>query len=153
VTRLDEKAKFGLVYAGLDDHFPAAVKTAVQNWGVAGLTLTKIALAATAAIGLMACGSMAQGQAPAAPATAAVPAASAPAAVSPAASAAADPAVANMVEDACSQCHDLTMLSNNPRSAADWAETVQTMRDRGAKLTDDQAKIAVAYLAKTYPPK
>jgi mono/diheme cytochrome c family protein len=127
------------------------------------LNVKKIALAATAAAGLLASGQIALGQtttaapaaapaAPAAVAPAAPPAAAAPMAAAPAA-ATNDAATGALIEQVCSACHDIAMVQNGNRSAADWADTVQTMRDRGAQLTDDQAKLVVDYLARNFPPK
>lgn len=125
------------------------------------MNVKKIALAAAAAAGLLASGQIALGQttapaaapaAPAAVAPAAPPAAAAPMAAAPAA-ATNDAATGALIEQTCSACHDIAMVQNGNRSAADWADTVQTMRDRGAQLTDDQAKLVVDYLARNFPPK
>jgi cytochrome c5 len=53
----------------------------------------------------------------------------------------------------CQDCHRLTNLTKSHKSADDWAETVQTMMDRGARLPPEKAETLVKYLAENFPPK
>ncbi len=53
----------------------------------------------------------------------------------------------------CQDCHRLTNLTKSHKSKDDWAETVQTMMDRGARLPQESVDTLVQYLAKNFPPK
>jgi mono/diheme cytochrome c family protein len=53
----------------------------------------------------------------------------------------------------CQDCHRLTNLVKSHKSPDDWAETVQTMMDRGSRLPQENVDTLVSYLAKNFPPK
>ncbi|MBZ5644456.1 MAG: hypothetical protein LAO19_17005 [Acidobacteriia bacterium] len=53
----------------------------------------------------------------------------------------------------CQDCHRLTNLTKSHKSKDDWAETVQTMMDRGARIPQENVDTLVQYLAKNFPPK
>jgi len=55
------------------------------------------------------------------------------------------------IERACQPCHDLSVLSQAPHSAADWHVIVARMRANGADVTEAEAKDIEAYLVKSYP--
>jgi len=52
----------------------------------------------------------------------------------------------------CTKCHNLTRVISAKKTAADWAKTVTRMISNGAKLTTEEQKVLVDYLAKTYAP-
>lgn len=92
---------------------------------------------------------------PATPGSQAAPAApgAAPSQAAPGAPAAAGDVAAEkaLFEQTCSACHDLSTVTGQRKTRADWADTVQQMVGMGAQLTDDQAAQVVDYLSKTYP--
>jgi mono/diheme cytochrome c family protein len=53
----------------------------------------------------------------------------------------------------CQDCHRLTNLTKSHKSKDDWAETVQTMVDRGARIPPENVDTLVQYLAQNFPPK
>jgi hypothetical protein len=65
-------------------------------------------------------------------------------------SAAADGAA--LLNQRCTVCHDLTRVQVLRGTADQWNQVVSLMVQRGAKLTMDEQKVLVAYLAKTYGP-
>jgi cytochrome c5 len=65
---------------------------------------------------------------------------------------AADPGKA-LLETACSNCHDLDLVSNRTGTQAEWQEVVERMNGRGAGVADKDIPVLVAYLVKTYPTK
>lgn len=63
----------------------------------------------------------------------------------------ADPGKA-VFESVCSNCHELAIATDQRKSRADWADTVDKMIGHGAPLTSEQAAQVVDYLAKHYGP-
>ncbi|HEX4997643.1 MAG TPA: hypothetical protein VFY29_05430 [Terriglobia bacterium] len=59
--------------------------------------------------------------------------------------------VRQLVEEACSTCHDFTPVAEQRLSRADWDNLVRSMVDRGAPLNAAQIVTAVDYLTATYP--
>jgi cytochrome c5 len=57
------------------------------------------------------------------------------------------------VEAACGSCHGLDVVIDKKLSREAWQGVVQTMVDRGASLTKDEALDVVGYLAKNYGKK
>ena len=55
-----------------------------------------------------------------------------------------------IVGEACTVCHTLSMISQNRKSLSEWEETVSDMMGRGAPLTEGEREIILPYLAKTY---
>jgi mono/diheme cytochrome c family protein len=53
----------------------------------------------------------------------------------------------------CQDCHRLTNLTKSHKSKDDWAQTVQTMMDRGARIPQENVDTLVQYLATNFPPK
>lgn len=51
-----------------------------------------------------------------------------------------------VVEQNCTACHGLEVITAQRRTPDGWAEIVNTMVGNGASLTDDQYKQVVAYL-------
>jgi cytochrome c5 len=57
-----------------------------------------------------------------------------------------------LLKDRCTKCHSLDRVTSAKKSSADWETTVARMVGKGAKLTSDEQKVLVEYLAKTYAP-
>jgi hypothetical protein len=53
----------------------------------------------------------------------------------------------------CQACHKLTNLTKAHKSLDDWRDTVQTMMDRGANVSQDKVDTLLHYLAKNFGPK
>jgi cytochrome c5 len=53
----------------------------------------------------------------------------------------------------CTQCHDLQRVRRERLSAEGWAETLQTMLNEGAPLTDQDFAIVLRYLARNFRPE
>lgn len=63
------------------------------------------------------------------------------------------PAVgAELLEKRCSVCHPSARPKSFKKSAEQWEATVTKMMGKGAKLSADEKKTLVDYLAKTYKP-
>ncbi len=59
---------------------------------------------------------------------------------------------AELLQDRCTQCHSLDRVTEAHKTSAEWEATVDGMRDMGAELTDEEARILTEYLAETYGP-
>jgi hypothetical protein len=57
-----------------------------------------------------------------------------------------------IVQAACSVCHETELITNARRSKAEWTETVQDMVSRGAPLVEGEREIVIEYLAKNFGP-
>jgi cytochrome c5 len=64
-----------------------------------------------------------------------------------------DAAAKKLLEDVCTACHDLDLVSDQHLSKEDWTSVVSSMQAKGASLDDKDKPMLVEYLAKTYPPK
>lgn len=60
------------------------------------------------------------------------------------------PAGAELLEKRCSVCHPSARAKSAKKSAAQWDAIVTRMVGKGAKLSGDEKKALVDYLAKTY---
>ena len=49
-------------------------------------------------------------------------------------------------------CHDSRPIQTSAKSEAEWSETIATMADRGATISDQDKAILVPYLARIYGP-
>ncbi len=58
-----------------------------------------------------------------------------------------------LVEQRCSQCHDLQKIGDPRLGRGDWDRVVAKMVSIGAPLTDDEAKTVVAYLQANRPAR
>lgn len=113
-----------------------------------------LVLISTLGMALTACGSKSTIQAPSGnanvtPSTSTTQALSGNATVTP------SPGVADgltLLNTRCTRCHNLTRVVSAKKTAAEWAKTVSRMIQNGAKLTSDEQKVLVDYLAKTYHP-
>ena len=57
-----------------------------------------------------------------------------------------------LLNDRCTKCHSLDRVTSAKKSAGDWEKSVSRMVGKGAKLTSEEQKVLVDYLAKTYAP-
>ena len=55
-----------------------------------------------------------------------------------------------LVEQRCSVCHGLEVITSNRLSAAEWDAVVGSMINTGAQLNDAERKVVVAYLAASF---
>jgi cytochrome c5 len=55
-----------------------------------------------------------------------------------------------IVLNVCTLCHDLTRVRRGRRSAEEWEETLNTMLNEGAPLSDDAFPIVHAYLSRNF---
>jgi cytochrome c5 len=55
-----------------------------------------------------------------------------------------------IVLNVCTMCHDLTRIRRGHRSAEEWEETLNSMLNEGAPLSDDQFPIVHAYLSRHF---
>ena len=58
-----------------------------------------------------------------------------------------------LVEAHCSGCHSLSLVAGARRGEAQWAETVDRMRDYGAEMNDEESARIVAFLTRTQGPE
>jgi glyoxylase-like metal-dependent hydrolase (beta-lactamase superfamily II) len=58
-----------------------------------------------------------------------------------------------ILDKACSTCHNLNRVQNKKLNQADWETTVARMRGRGAEISDSDVAALVEYLVKTYGPQ
>jgi len=58
----------------------------------------------------------------------------------------------SLILRACIQCHDLSFIAAQRKTAADWQRTVKEMIRLGAPLTTDEAEVVVNYLATSLGP-
>ena len=54
-----------------------------------------------------------------------------------------------LFEKKCSVCHGTERATSKHKTAEEWGKTVERMRTNGAKLSEDEAKAVVGYLANT----
>jgi sulfite dehydrogenase (cytochrome) subunit B len=64
-----------------------------------------------------------------------------------------DAAGKKILEDVCTACHDLDLVSDQHLSKTEWQQIVTSMIAKGANLTDKDSPVLIDYLAKMYPPK
>jgi glyoxylase-like metal-dependent hydrolase (beta-lactamase superfamily II) len=65
--------------------------------------------------------------------------------------AAASPAQ-QLLDKACTNCHNLNRVQTKKLNQADWRTTVVRMKDRGAEITDEEIDTLVEFLVKSYGP-
>ena len=61
-----------------------------------------------------------------------------------------DGAGKELVMNVCSACHELGRITSKKRSKEEWSDTVDKMAKNGAKATDEEFDMIVAYLAKNF---
>jgi cytochrome c5 len=64
-----------------------------------------------------------------------------------------DAAGKKILEETCTTCHDLDLVSGQHLSKEEWQQIVNSMVAKGAALADKDAPVLVDYLTKTYGPK
>lgn len=57
-----------------------------------------------------------------------------------------------IIQEACSVCHAVSMITEMRRSIADWKDTVEDMVSRGAPLMEGERETIIQYLAKNFGP-
>lgn len=58
-----------------------------------------------------------------------------------------------ILERGCGSCHTTETPLGKNKSLEEWRRTVKVMRERGAKITDEEEKILAEYLYERRPPK
>jgi len=53
-----------------------------------------------------------------------------------------------LIQERCTKCHTLAPIQNAKKTPEEWEKTVQRMRLKGAKLSDEEAKIVIQHLSK-----
>jgi len=56
----------------------------------------------------------------------------------------------DVVLNVCTMCHDLSRIKNGRRSPEAWQETLNSMLNEGAPLSDADVPVVLAYLAKNF---
>ena len=56
----------------------------------------------------------------------------------------------DIVLNICTMCHDLGRIRNGPRSPEQWEETLNSMLNEGAPLSDADFPVVLAYLSKNF---
>jgi len=64
-----------------------------------------------------------------------------------------DAAGKKILEESCTTCHDLDLVSGQHLSKDEWQQIVNSMVAKGAAVSDKDAPVLVEYLAKTYGKK
>jgi cytochrome c5 len=57
----------------------------------------------------------------------------------------------SLVEERCTQCHDLGRVEQAKKTAEEWKATVERMVGKGAQLNQAEQEVVIQYLAETYP--
>lgn len=57
-----------------------------------------------------------------------------------------------LVNRSCTDCHDIRRIQTAAMSAPAWAETVNTMVGKGAKVAKEDIPVLVSYLAQNHGP-
>ena len=64
-----------------------------------------------------------------------------------------DAAAKKILDDTCTACHDLDLVSDQHLTKEEWQSIVTSMVAKGAALGEKDTPVLVEYLAKTYGPK
>lgn len=59
---------------------------------------------------------------------------------------------AALVQDRCSQCHDVSRVTNARYTRAEWETTVERMLEKGATLNEAERAAVIDHLAENYSP-
>ena len=57
-----------------------------------------------------------------------------------------------LLQNRCTECHDLQRVTDSQKSEAEWEETVERMIQQGAELNEEEKEVLVDYLAENYGP-
>lgn len=55
-----------------------------------------------------------------------------------------------LVQERCTRCHTLAPIESSSKNRHEWESTVYRMIQKGAKLSDEEARRAIDYLVETY---
>lgn len=55
-----------------------------------------------------------------------------------------------LFENNCGECHNLDRPESKKKTKDEWETTVLRMKQNGAAITDDEAKIIINYLSEIY---
>lgn len=58
----------------------------------------------------------------------------------------------DLVQDICTQCHELDRLNDQELTAAQWSDLIKGMVSEGPPVTDKEFKLIVDYLARNFGP-
>ncbi|MBM3146749.1 MAG: hypothetical protein FJ000_02515 [Actinobacteria bacterium] len=58
---------------------------------------------------------------------------------------------AALVQDRCTQCHDLARVEGKSESPEEWTSIVDSMIARGAQLDDQERQAVIDYLSEQFP--
>jgi hypothetical protein len=56
-----------------------------------------------------------------------------------------------LVEERCTECHNLQTVTSARKSREGWQSNVERMIGKGARLNDAEKAVVIDYLAETYP--
>jgi hypothetical protein len=56
-----------------------------------------------------------------------------------------------LVQERCTQCHDLARVEAARKTREEWQSTVDRMVSKGARLNQAEEEAVVQYLSETYP--
>lgn len=76
-----------------------------------------------------------------------------PAGQTAAGGAATDTAAKKVLQDSCTVCHDLDLVSDQHLSKDEWTAVINSMVAKGAGVDEKDRPVLADYLAKTYGPK
>jgi cytochrome c5 len=57
----------------------------------------------------------------------------------------------SLLEERCSECHDLGRVEQAKKSVEEWKATVERMVGKGAKLSQAEQELVIQHLAEAYP--
>jgi hypothetical protein len=57
-----------------------------------------------------------------------------------------------LLEDRCTECHDLGRIEMASKTREEWDANVARMVSKGANLTEDEQAILAVHLTETYGP-
>jgi len=58
-----------------------------------------------------------------------------------------------ILQNVCTTCHDLDLVTGTQASKAGWEDIVKSMNAKGAGLSDKDTSLLIDYLAKAFPEK
>jgi cytochrome c5 len=56
-----------------------------------------------------------------------------------------------LLQERCTQCHDLGRVERAKKTGEEWKATVERMVAKGTQLSQAEQELVVQYLAETYP--
>jgi competence protein ComEA len=56
-----------------------------------------------------------------------------------------------LVEERCTKCHDLSVVTSAKKSAEGWKANVERMVQKGAQLDEAEQEVVIDYLTEAYP--